>query len=183
MQRLHPEDWRTRRRRDEPYKATKGVGKRRRHQPYPRRWTDVYVLAVGNGGQVDDWGRYLREMTSRPGWNVARLARDSGINRSTIHEWMRWGGKSLTVASVLAVAKGLDVDPEEALLAAGNVLYRAGHVPADEPEIAEILVSGLPEDVQQALIEAVIDERKRDQQNRLTNVRRMIRLAGGEAAG
>lgn len=109
------------------------------------------------------------------------MSRLTGIHRSTIFGWISEGGGKLTIASVLAVARGLETDPRTALLAAGNVLSDKQRSDAD-PEIAEILVSGLPDDVQQALIEEVLDERKRDQENRMRNVRRMIRLAGGEVA-
>jgi transcriptional regulator with XRE-family HTH domain len=67
------------------------------------------------------WGRYLRRMTRRPDWSVAKLARESGIARQTIFEWMRDGGESVTVGSVRRIAEALGDDLSNALLAAGGV--------------------------------------------------------------
>jgi transcriptional regulator with XRE-family HTH domain len=60
-------------------------------------------------------------MTRRPDWSVAKLARESGIARQTIFEWMRDGGESVTVGSVRRIAEALGDDVSNALLAAGGV--------------------------------------------------------------
>lgn len=153
------------------------VGKRH-HQPlYPHRWDGPYVVAMGN--TADDWSTYLRRLARRDGWSVARLARESGVNRSTIQEWIRLGGSKLTIASVLAIAKGAGDDPATALLAAGNLLSRAEREEADEV-IALVWDSGLPESVQAELVAHILDQRRRDQERQIADVQQAIRLAGGQ---
>ena len=60
-------------------------------------------------------------MTSRPGWSVARLARESGIHRATIFEWMKGSSDSVTIGSVRAIAAALDDDLENALRAGASL--------------------------------------------------------------
>jgi hypothetical protein len=137
---------------------------------------------VGDGGQaVDDWGRYLTDLADQLPGGVAEMARRTGVHRSTIFGWISEGGQKVTVASVLAIARGVDADPRTALLAAANLLQEEQRQDT-APDIAEILTSGLPDEIQGELILAVLAERKRDEENRIASVRRMIRLAGGEVA-
>lgn len=179
MQRLHAVDWPSRRQRQTGRKTRRGVGKIRRHASFSGRWTGPYVVAVGNGdGAPDDWSRYLRQVTSRPGWSVARLAREAGLNRSTIFEWIREGGDKLTMASVHAVARALGDTTGETLRAAGGML-ESGE--PEDPAIAEILVSGLPPDIQERLIQTVLNEREADERRRLERLRETIAIVKGEA--
>jgi transcriptional regulator with XRE-family HTH domain len=123
------------------------------------------------------WGRYLREIADRPGWTVARIARDAGLNRTTVFDWIRDGdGRSVTIGSVLAVAKAAGDPPLTALRAAADL--------ADDtdPEIDDILMSTLPEQVKVDLIESILDRRRRESAARREDLRRMIRLAGGQVA-
>lgn len=64
------------------------------------------------------WSRYIDEATRRPGWNAAKLARESGIHRSTIFRWKGGDGRSVTVDSVRRIANALGDDLDEALRAA-----------------------------------------------------------------
>src|SRR5690606_29096518 len=66
---------------------------------------------------VETWPSYVRRMTSRPGWFVARLARESGINIASIFKWLR-GDRGVTLANVDAIARALGDDPNNAILAA-----------------------------------------------------------------
>ena len=91
---------------------------------------------MGDGGKRESWADYLRRMTDRPGWSVARLARDSGIHRATIFKWMAGKGGA-NVASVRAIAEALGDDPANALRAAGNM---AGtETEAIDPDVQVIL--------------------------------------------
>lgn len=76
---------------------------------------------MGDGQEArETWAEYLRRMTDRPGWSVARLARDSGIHRATIFKWMAGKGGT-TVASVQAIATALgDTDGAAMRAAAGS---------------------------------------------------------------
>lgn len=69
----------------------------------------------------DAWSAYLRRMTDRPGWSVARLARESKLHRATIFGWIKDGSGSVTIASVHAIADALGDSRASALAAAGNV--------------------------------------------------------------
>lgn len=83
-------------------------------------FTTPYRMPMGDGDKWESWAGYLRRMTDRPGWSVARLARESGIHRATIFKWM--GGKGgATVTSVRAIAKALGDDPANAIRAAGDM--------------------------------------------------------------
>lgn len=72
-------------------------------------------------GSVETWGAYIKRMVDRPGWSVARLAREAGIHRATIFGWIKDDTPSLTVASVRAIAQALGDDIDNALRAAGSV--------------------------------------------------------------
>lgn len=98
---------------------TATVGTRRRSEWYPPSLSVPYSSPMGDGqSAAEDWPSYLKRMTSRPGWSVARLARESGIHRATIFGWIA-GDSGVMVANVIAVARALGDDPANALLAAG----------------------------------------------------------------
>lgn len=86
------------------------------HDPF----VTSYRTTMGDGGTREDWAGYLRRMTDRPGWSVARLARESGIHRATIFKWISGKGGA-NVTSVRAIAEALGDDPANALRAAGNM--------------------------------------------------------------
>jgi transcriptional regulator with XRE-family HTH domain len=87
----------------------------------------------------------LIELTSRPGWSVARLARESGIHRSTIFRWMSGEVRNASTNSVRLIAQASGDDENAALRAASEVLDptatepRMDYIKAWEDEIvAEI---------------------------------------------
>lgn len=84
---------------------------------------------MGDAGRRESWGEYLRRMTDRPGWSVARLARESGIHRATIFKWMAGKGGA-NVASARAIGDALG-DTDNALRAAGNMGDAADAVDPD----------------------------------------------------
>ncbi|WP_158554050.1 helix-turn-helix domain-containing protein [Micromonospora deserti] len=75
---------------------------------------------MSDGAKRESWAEYLRRMTDRPGWSVARLARESGIHRATLFRWIAGKGGA-NVASVRQIAEALGDDPANALRAAGNM--------------------------------------------------------------
>lgn len=159
------------------------VAKRRRLAAFRHRWSGPYVVYVGNAYEgADDWGRYVKRLTAREGWSVARLARQAGLNRSTIFGWIKDGGQSLTVASVLAVAEGGEDSPVDALLAAGNVLSARRQATDTDVELAIIASSGLPRDMQENLLARTLERRRREEETRLADLRADIRLLGGEVS-
>jgi transcriptional regulator with XRE-family HTH domain len=124
----------------------------------------------------DAWSRFLRSMTSQPGWSVARLARESGIARGTIFDWIRFGGRSLNVASVRAIAAALDVDMALAMFAAGNII---GSPDISDPELRVILGSRLSDPQKARMIAHVRERRARE----LEATQAMIDLVGGPDVG
>ena len=103
------------------------------HDPF----SEPYRMPMGDGhDRAESWADYLRRMTSRPGWSVARLARESGIHRATIFKWMSGRGGA-TVASVRAIAEALGDDPANALRAAGSM---GGEAPDElDPDLKRLM--------------------------------------------
>lgn len=121
---------------------------------------------MGDGLDVgEDWSGYLRRMTSRPGWTVARLARESGINRGTIFGYISRKKKGVTIATVRAIAQALGDDPTNALRAAGQV---TGEV---DEEVELILAEEVDEGTKKAMLERLFQLRERDKQRRIEEIR------------
>ena len=129
-------------------------------------------------GELSEWGAYLRRMTQRPGWSVARLARESGIHRATIFDWMKGGGESVTIASVKAIARALGDDLENALRAVANISTPSA--PADE-EMDLIMSAPVSDDVKRRMIARLLEMREQDRQQRLNVMRWMISESAAEA--
>jgi transcriptional regulator with XRE-family HTH domain len=107
------------------------------------------------------------------------------VDRVTVWRWENGQQKPEDADVVARLAAVLEVDLEEALAAAGlRPGIAAPTAPTREPdiEIEEIQRSGLPERVKAELIEHVMAQRTRDEQRRIEDLRRMIRLAGGKAS-
>jgi transcriptional regulator with XRE-family HTH domain len=109
--------------------AAVAVAKGQRPMKYRPPWSTAYGARMDDAPPPpEDWAGYLRRMTRRPGWSVARLAREAGVNKSTIFGWIK--GDGVTVASVKAIAKALGDDEAHALAAAGGA-ERADALDAD----------------------------------------------------
>lgn len=125
-----------------------------------------------------EWGAYLDRVTRRPKWSVARLAREAGLSRQTIFDWKRGGsGESVTISSVLAIARAAGDDPLTTFRAAANLF-----AVESDPEIAAVVTSGVGERAQAEIIESIVERRHRDEERRMFDTERMIRLAGGQEA-
>jgi transcriptional regulator with XRE-family HTH domain len=105
-----------------------------------------------------EWGRWLKRMTTRPGWSVAELARrtkelfgDKGaVGRATLFEYIKIGGESVSIGTIRKLATAAGDDFLTALLAAGNI-----SVNSQDAQIATIITSDLDPDEQADLIEYV----------------------------
>lgn len=133
---------------------------------FRRRWLEPTVIRVVGGG--DAWSAYLRLMTSRPGWTVARLARDSRIARSTIFRWLSEGAEAITIDSVYRVADALGDDRANALRAAGNL------APDRDPEVDLILSSDRTDAVKAQMIDRLMQRREEERQRRVADLRWML---------
>lgn len=110
------------------------VVKERPHANHQDPYAAAYRMPMGDGGKQESWADYLRRMTERPGWSVARLARESNVHRATIFKWMAGKGGA-NVTSVQAIARALGDDPGNAMRAAGNM----GGTPEDEDPDLQLL--------------------------------------------
>lgn len=122
-------------------------------------------------GDLSDWGRYLKRMTARPGWSVARLARESGIHRATIFDWIKGDGESVTIASVRAIAAALHDDLENALRAVANLISSPG---TQDEEMELILSAPVNRDIQKRMIAQLLELREQDRQQRLRVLHWMV---------
>jgi len=121
----------------------------------------------------ENWATYLRRMTKRPGWSVARLARESGIHRATIFKWIG-GEPGATVDSVRRIALALGDDPDNAFRAAGN----AGAAPSvEDQELALIDRAPVDDNLKAVMRQKLLERRERERQERLAYVQDMIDLA------
>jgi transcriptional regulator with XRE-family HTH domain len=80
--------------------------------------------ATGPDGQPSAWVRYLQELTSRPGWSASRLARESGVNRSSIYRWLHGRVDNVSANSVRAIARAVGDSEDEALATAADAINR-----------------------------------------------------------
>lgn len=136
---------------------------------FTRRWAEPSVLYVVNSG--DAWSAYLRRMTRRPNWTVSRLAKESGIARSTLYVWMTEGAGAITIESVFRIADALRGDRGEALRAAANLEVER------DPEVDLILSSDRSDRIKQLMIERLMLRREEERQRRIED----LRFALGEA--
>lgn len=125
---------------------------------------------------TDDWASYLRRMTDRPGWSVARLARESGVHRGTIFKWLS-GNEGVTVASVRTIATALGDDVTNALRAAAGMppaTQEAGDAKAD-PVIQWILDNpAFDEDEKVTLIKRELARIERERAARIAELEWLV---------
>jgi hypothetical protein len=128
-------------------------------------------------GDGETWGQYLKRMTSRPGWTVARLARESNIHRGTIFGWIKEDTPSVNIDSVRAITMALGDDLENGLRAAGRVDTGDGK----DPEIELIRTAHASGRISDAavkrLVQHVLVRRAREERARLEDLDAMIQAA------
>jgi transcriptional regulator with XRE-family HTH domain len=121
-----------------------------------------------------EWARWLKAMTDRPGWSVARLAREAGVHRSTIHRWMSDGGDAVTIGMIRMVAGALGERLEVALRAAAD-LPPAADAAVDE-ELELIRQAPVDPDTKIALIRRWLERRDREQAARVEDLRTILSI-------
>jgi transcriptional regulator with XRE-family HTH domain len=124
------------------------------------------------------WARYLDAVTHRPGWSVARLARESGVHRSTIFRWLNGEVSGATVGSVMRIASAVGDDPDEALRAAADLLGPAAPVDPDADAVSMIMESDLPVDAKHELLAELRSQARSDARRRRDSMARIMRLRG-----
>jgi len=106
------------------------------------RWSDdVYGDLVyehqGTPEAVTDWMRYLRGIQQRPGWSVARLARESKgkIHKSTIFRMISGETQRVAVATVRLIADIVGDPYDVAMKAAAGSLADDGDTEPEDPRL------------------------------------------------
>jgi hypothetical protein len=107
-------------------------------------------------------------MTSRPGWTVVRLARESRIARSSIFKWIAEGAGAITIESVYRIADALGDDRTNALKAAGNL------PPERDDEVDLILASDRSDRAKALMIDRLMKRREEEKVRRLEDLRFLI---------
>jgi transcriptional regulator with XRE-family HTH domain len=118
------------------------------------------------------WAAYLRGLIDREDWSVARLARESGVNRSTIFRWLKGQG-GLTIVSVQRIAEGAGADLDTAMRAAGAVL---GPPSVEDDEMRAVIESNVSERQRERIIASIRARRARE----LEQTRVLIEMLEGE---
>ncbi len=95
---------------------------------------------------------------------MARLAREAGIHRATIFDWMKGGGDSVTIASVRAVANALGDDLENALRAVAGL--ESSRTQRDE-ELDMIMSAPVDDDMKRQMITRALELREQQRQQRI----------------
>lgn len=127
---------------------------------------------MGDDQVREDWAGYLRRMTSRPGWSVARLARESSIHRGTIFKWISGKG-GVNVSSVTAIAEALGDDAANALRAAGRV--DTGEAVDEEIELVRSDPNLDPE-TKVRIVTLIVERREADRRASIAETQRLIEL-------
>lgn len=137
----------------------RAVQRIRRSQCFRHSYAGTTVLRVTSA--VPTWAAYIRQVTERPGWSVARLAREAQVSTARIWDWIN--GKSargaIMVVNVLKVAAAVGDDPMSALRAAAELLPEQ----APEDDVMLILRSDWPDDVKARMIERLNAARRADE--------------------
>lgn len=137
----------------------------------------VYRIDMDGTGS-STWARYLGAVTRRPGWSVARLARESGVHRSTIFRWLNGEVTGATVGSVLRIAAAAGDEPDEALRAAADLLTMPAATDPDAEAVSMIMDSDLPPDAKHELLAELRSQARSDARRRRDSMARIMRLRG-----
>lgn len=147
--------------------------KRRRPRTYRCSSDTAYRSPMSDAPATgENWSAYLRRMTKRPGWSVARLSRESGVHRATIFKWIS-GEPGVTIDSVRRIATALGEDSDVALRAAGNAGSAAPVGPVDE-EVSLIMRAPVDDDLKQMMLRRLEERRERDRQRRIEDFQGLL---------
>lgn len=118
------------------------------------------------------WMRYLQEIQDRPGWSIARVARESNgqISRSAIFRMMSGDTRRVSVNVVRLIAAIVGDDPDEVMKKAGGSIVGA---PTTDPRLEGLDPN---DDVVRHILSLDIDEEERgfmlDRRRQLLALRR-----------
>lgn len=137
-------------------------------------WTD-YHSAMADDPVGEQRVEFLKGITSRPGWSVARLAREAGRNASTIWDWMNpnISTEKITVESINKIAAATGDHPLTVFRAFTGLIEEE---PEDEA-IGLVLQSDLDDAEKTRMIRNIMARREQDSARRVQDTIEMIRLA------
>jgi|ADGO01.1.fsa_nt_gi Helix-turn-helix. len=130
-----------------------------------------------SAGQRDAWAAWLKGAREAAGLSITELGRRIGIARETVSRWESRSQRPESADLVVAVARELGANPDDALSAAG---MRPGTTPPPppqrpaDPELDTIRESRLSPERKKQLIEWVLMRRARDEQARLDDLRHLM---------
>ena len=109
---------------------------------------------------------------------MARLARESGVHRSTIFRWLNGEVSGATVGSVLRIAEAVGDEPDEALRAAADLLGTPATTDPDAEAASMIMDSDLSPDAKHELLAELKSQARSDARRRRDSMARIMRLRG-----
>lgn len=126
----------------------------------------------------NEWAQFVRELATRPGWSIARLAREAGIHRSTIFRWINGDFASARLPNIKLFAEAAQIDYNLALRAATGAKRQADA--EDEGAVGIIIASDASDQVKRELIEHVRARRQQHEAERLREIELILRTANAK---
>jgi transcriptional regulator with XRE-family HTH domain len=109
----------------------------------------------------NDWARLVGELTKRPGWSQAALAREAGVNRNTVRRWISGESANVSSASIRLLADAAEIDYEVAARAALGAQHLAR---ADDDEaIRKVMESPLPDRHKREIVDYIHQRRAEEE--------------------
>ena len=136
----------------------------------------IYRVRVRGNPASRGWASYITAVREGTMLSKAEFARRIGVDRGTINRWEAGQTKPTDVAILMRLARTFQLDLDDVFGAAG---FRP-EAEADRPEperdeeAEEIMASNLPRAIKLELLEVLAEERDRDKQRRLEQMRRLI---------
>lgn len=136
----------------------------------------IYLVRVRGTHAPRDWATYIGAVREGTLLSKAEFARRIGVDRGTINRWENGQTKPTDVAILMRLARTFQLDLDDVFGAAGFRPEAEVEAPAPErdEEAEEIMASNLPPSIKRELLQVLAEERERDKQRRLEQMRRLI---------
>lgn len=115
-------------------------------------------------GPPNDWARLVKELSDRPGWNQARLAREVHVDRRTIGRWIKGTSVNVTGESMRLLADATGIDYQ--LVARAAIGTQRQAYDDDDEAIRDVLESNLAETLKREIVD-YIRKRRDDEEAKL----------------
>lgn len=128
------------------------------------------------------WARYLKGIQARPGWSVARLAREADIHRTTIFRWIAGDTENISTQRVIAIAEAVGDDPAVALRAVGDMLTGETADPdapdMSDPVVRKIMSFNVDDEMRQMMLERHRENLEFQRRRWIEDIERDVRRRG-----